>query len=166
MENLVADTTGLIHLIASTSALISGSLVLLMKKGTRTHIRIGYVYVTSMVVLIATAFMIYRLFNGWGMFHYTTIVSLLTLAFGMLSIWTKKPAHKWQELHFSFMYWSVIGLYAAFAAELFTRIPDAPFMGMVGISSLGIIVAGGIGFKINKAKWADIFRTGGHQGPS
>ena len=37
-------------------------------------------------------------------------------------------------MHFSFMYWSVRGLYAAFAAEVLTRIPEANFFGMVGIS--------------------------------
>ena len=158
MDNLVADQTGLTHLIASMVALLSGSLVLLMKKGTRLHVRIGYVYAMSMTVLIVTALMIYRLFNGWGMFHYMTIVSLVTLALGMVSIWTKKPANKWQEMHFAYMYWSVIGLYAATAAELLTRIPSSPFMGMVGISTGGIVVAGAIGFKINRAKWARVFK--------
>lgn len=159
MNSLIEDTTGLIHVIASTIALITGSMVLLMSKGTKRHIRIGYVYVMSMGILIVTALMIYRLFDGWGIFHYTTIVSLLTLAGGMIPIWTKRPARTWHALHFSFMYWSVIGLYAAFAAEMLTRIPDTPFMGMVGIATGGIIVAGVVGFNINNAKWASIFEA-------
>mgnify|MGYP006270489875 CR=1 FL=1 len=32
------------------------------------------------------------------------------------------------------MYWSVVGLYAAFAAEILTRIPDTPFLNMVGLA--------------------------------
>lgn len=48
MENLVGDTNGLIHLIASIIALITGSLVLLMKKGINRHKQIGFVYVVSM----------------------------------------------------------------------------------------------------------------------
>ena len=68
MDNYVFSTTGWIHLIASIVALITGTMILLMKKGTRVHIRIGYGYAAAMVVVVGTAFMIYRLFGGWGIF--------------------------------------------------------------------------------------------------
>ena len=157
MEYIVKDIYGWIHLIASMVALIAGSMVLLLKKGTPLHKQIGYVYVVSMGILIATAFMIYRLFGGWGIFHYMTLVSLLTLGLGMIPIWIKKPVNNWQYLHFSFMYWSVIGVYAAFAAELFTRIPKTPFYDMVGLATGVIMLMGGVCFKINKPRWKKIF---------
>ena len=157
MEHIVGDINGLIHLIASIIALITGSLVLLLKKGTKIHKQIGYTYVLSMGILILTAFTIYRLFGGWGFFHYSTVASLLTIGLGMIAIWTKRPAKKWKFLHFSFMYWSVMGLYAAFAAEVLTRIPETPFFGMVGIATGFIMLVGGIFFGINKPKWAKLF---------
>lgn len=157
MENLVADEIGLIHLISSCFALLFGTYILVAKKGTKTHVKIGYLYVVSMSILILTAFMIYRLFNGWGIFHYTTLLSLVTLLLGMVPIWRKKPKDKWKFFHFTFMYWSVIGLYAAFAAEVLTRIPEAPFFGMVGIATGVIMLGGGIVFGINKSKWESIF---------
>ncbi len=157
MEYLVGDTNGLIHLFSSIIALITGSLILFLKKGTKLHKQIGYAYVVSMVILILTAFMIYRLFGGWGIFHYTTIVSLLTVGLGMIPIWTKRPSKKWKYLHFSFMYWSVMGLYAAFAAEVLTRIPETPFFGVVGIATGIIMLVGGIFFGINKSKWGKLF---------
>ncbi len=49
------------------------------------------------------------------------VVSILTISLGMIPIWTKKPINKWKYLHFSFMYWSVMGLYVAFAAEILSR---------------------------------------------
>ena len=110
-----------------------------------------------MGILICTAFMIYRLFNGWGIFHYTTLVSLISIVLGMVPIWTKKPKNNWKYLHFTFMYWSVIGLYAAFAAETLVRIPKSPFYGMVGLATGGIMLIGGIIFGINKKKWERIF---------
>ncbi len=75
MEHLIGDTYGLIHLISSIVALATGTLVLFMKKGTIRHKQIGYGYVISMGLLILTAFMIYRLFNGCdGIFlFYSTI---------------------------------------------------------------------------------------------
>lgn len=157
MDNIVGGTTGSIHLISSIIALITGTLVLLTKKGTKRHKQIGYAYVVSMGTLILTAFMIYRLFGGWGIFHYTTVVSLLTIGLGMIPIWTKRPVKKWKYLHFSFMYWSVMGLYAAFAAEVLTRIPETPFFGMVGMVTGIIMIVGGIFFRVNKSKWAKLF---------
>jgi hypothetical protein len=129
----------------------------MMKKGTMRHKQVGYVYVISMGILLLTAFMIYRLFNGWGIFHYTTIASLLTISLGMIPIWTKKPAKRWKYMHFSFMYWSVIGLYSAFVAEVITRIPDTSFFGMVGIAFVLIMLAGGVFFGVNKSKWLTLF---------
>ncbi|WP_431134533.1 DUF2306 domain-containing protein [Psychroserpens mesophilus] len=159
MENLVGNEIGLIHLISSCFALLFGTFVLIAKKGTKKHVQIGYLYLVSMGILISTAFMIYRLFNGWGIFHYTTMVSLISILLGMIPIWTKKPKNNWKYLHFSFMYWSVIGLYAAFAAEILVRIPNTPFFGMVGIATGIIMIAGGIGFGIKIAKWKRIFET-------
>ena len=57
------------------------------------------------------------------------------------------------------MYWSVIGLYAAFAAEVLTRIPDTPFFGMVGVATFGIMLSGGVFFGINKKKWIKTFEV-------
>lgn len=103
MENLVGDTTGLIHLISSIVALVSGMLVLVIRKGTKRHKQIGYIYVLNMLGMIITAFMIYRLFKGWGIFHYATIAILLTILFGMIPVWTKKPKDTWMYQHFSFI---------------------------------------------------------------
>jgi uncharacterized membrane protein len=157
MEHLVGDTYGLIHLISSIVALVTGTLVLMIKKGTIRHKQMGYVYVISMVLLLLTSFMIYRLFNGWGIFHYTTIASLLTISLGMIPIWTKKPTQQWKYMHFSFMYWSVIGLYSAFVAEVLTRIPETPFFGMVGMAFVIIMLAGSVFFGVHKSKWVRIF---------
>lgn len=157
MEHFVGDIYGFIHLISSVVALVTGTKVVISKKGTVRHKQIGYIYVISMGVLILTAFMIFRLFNGWGIFHYTTIAIFLTISLGMIPIWIKKPAKKWKYFHFSFMYWSVIGLYSAFAAEILTRIPKTSFFGMVGISFAIIMLAGAIFFGANKAKWSTLF---------
>lgn len=157
MENLVGDTIGLAHLLSSLFALIFGTFILILKKGTKRHKQIGYAYVISMAILLTTSLMIYRLFNGWGIFHYATIASLVTTAFGMIPVWTKKPTKTWAFRHFSFMYWSVIGLYAAFASEVLTRIPETPFFGMVGVATAIIMILGGVFFSINKPKWIKIF---------
>lgn len=157
MQSLVGDTTGLIHLISSCFALIFGTMILILPKGTKRHKQVGYGYILSMTVLIVTAFMIYRLFNGWGIFHYLTVVSLVSLLGGMVPIWTKWPKNSWQDLHFSFMYWSVMGLYAAFASEIITRVPDTPFFGMLGIATGGIMFVAAWFYYKYRARWARVF---------
>ena len=134
--------------------------ILPMKKGTIRHKQVGYAYVISMTVLIITAFMLYHLFNGWGIFgifHYAAIVSLVMLIFGMVPIWVKKPVNTWKYWHFSFMYWSVMGLYGAFVAEGLVRIPKTPFFGIVGVSVGIVMTVGGIFYWLKKSKSEKIF---------
>ncbi|WP_194976984.1 DUF2306 domain-containing protein [Aquiflexum lacus] len=154
MYNLINNQIGLIHFIASVLALVFGSAVLVMTKGSKIHSRAGYLYVVSMVVMLATAFMLYNLFGKWGIFHYFAVVSSCTLILGMIPILVRNQIKNWAYLHFSFMYWSVIGLYAAFVSEMLTRIPEVPFYNMVGLATAGVMLVGGILFGINKAKWS------------
>ena len=153
MANLINNEIGLIHLIASVLALVFGSAVLMMTKGSKIHIRTGYLYVVSMVVLLVTAFMLYNLFGKWGIFHYFAVISSFTLLLGMVPVFLRNQIKNWAYLHFSFMYWSVIGLYGAFVSEMLTRIPQVPFYNMVGLATAGVMLVGGILFGINKAKW-------------
>lgn len=156
MENLVYDWIGGLHLIASIVALITGTLILVMAKGTEIHKKIGYMYAVAMLIVVATAFMIYRLFGGWGIFHWAAVVSGATLAGGMIPALLRKP-DDWVILHFSFMYWSVMGLYMAFASEMLTRIPETPFFSMVGIATAGIGIIGGGWFYYRKNYWEEQF---------
>lgn len=123
MDKLVGDNFGLIHLISGIIALIFGGLVIIVRKGTVIHKRFGYIYVISMIILIITSFGIYRLFGKFGLFHYLSIVSTFSLVAGMIPMFKKIRTPKDYETHFKRMYWSVVGLFAAFAAESFVRIP-------------------------------------------
>lgn len=153
MHTLFHDEIGFVHLLASILALASGSQVLLMKKGTRMHKQIGYLYAFSMLIVCVSAFFIYRLFGGFGVFHVAAIVGFLTLLAGMLPIMLKRPQGKWLRLHYAFMYWSVIGLYAAFISELLTRIPDTPFYGMLGLATMGVMLIANICYVYSLRRW-------------
>jgi len=161
LEHLISGNIGLIHLIFSILALILGTLVLSFTKGTKKHKRIGYYYCIAMLGVNITAFMIYQLYNKFGIFHWMAVLSLSTLILGMLPVIMKRPK-SYVTLHFNFMYWSVIGLYAAFTAETLVRIPDiviesgipnSTFYNMTGIAT-GIVMTLGAFFSIkNKKKW-------------
>ena len=157
MKTLVYDNIGLLHLITAIIALVTGTLVLSMKKGTKVHKQIGYVYATNMLLLNATAFGIYRLFGGFGIFHISAMVSLLTLLGGMVPVLTKWPKNRWINLHYIYMYWSVIGLYAAFVSEVFTRIPETPFFSMLSITTFAVMGVAGFVYTRLRKRWQQQF---------
>ncbi|MDT8413777.1 MAG: DUF2306 domain-containing protein [Flavobacteriaceae bacterium] len=119
MQNLISSPTGLVHLIFALLALVFGTAVLFMKKGTPVHKKAGYLYLISMLVMNATAFGIYRLFGGFGIFHYAALLSLFSLIGGIYPAYRRRSG--WHLQHLEVMLWSVVGLYAAFAAEISVR---------------------------------------------
>jgi uncharacterized membrane protein len=159
MPDMIQSTEGLVHFIAGVLALITGTLVLSLKKGTKLHIRIGYIYVISMIVLLLSSFMIYRLFNGWGIFHYASIISFISLLVGIFPAIFLRHQSYWLRLHFTGMFWSVIGLWAAFVAEMSVRIPESSFMWMVGVAFGAVMLIGVIVFAMNKVKWIKWAKT-------
>lgn len=167
MENIVSSTTGFIHLVVSVIALITGLWVLCSPKGTKRHKQIGYLYALSMALLNLTAFMIYKLYGKFGIFHWLAVVSSITLVIGIYPV-IRKKAKNYLLTHFSFMYWSVIGLYCAFAAEVFSRLPGivrtqtgepmTVFYKLVGLAS-GLVMFTGIIIYIRlKPKWTKQYR--------
>lgn len=149
MDSIISSNTGLVHTIVALLAMVFGTSVLILKKGTALHKKMGYAYVLSMVIMLVTSFMLFNLFGEWGVFHYMAVVSMLTISAGMIPAWFRKSFKNWRELHFTFMFWSVIGLYCAFFAEALTRIPGTGFFKMVGLAS-GVVV--GLGFLIINKK--------------
>ena len=151
MHTLVHSPTGLIHLIASVLSLLAGTLVLVMAKGTRIHKMIGYTYGIFMLTVNGTAFGLFGLFGNFGPFHAAALISLATLAAGMIPVMIRTP--QWFKLHLSFMYYSVIGLYAAFASEVIVRIPGIPFGPAVGLATALVMISAMIAFQSLSKRW-------------
>lgn len=161
MNTLIGDNIGLTHLISGIIALISGGFVLILKKGTKIHRQIGYLYVICMIILIGSSFGIYRLFGKFGLFHYLSLVSTFSLLAGMLPMLKKKRTNNDIETHFKRMYWSVAGLYAAFAAESFVRIPKfGGFWQAVGWSFVILFIVCFVVFIKKKTEWSKKFGKG------
>ncbi len=118
LNDIIHSNIGWFHFVTAVVAMITGTVVLLNAKGTDFHKRIGYVYVLAMVLLNLSSFFIVN-FGGFSIFHGFAIISLVSIAGGMLPTIKKKP--NWFAYHFYFMNWSVVGLYCAFWAEVGTR---------------------------------------------
>ncbi len=159
MLEMIQSTEGLIHFIAGIVALVTGTGVLFLKKGTKPHVRIGYVYMVSMIILLVSSFMIYRLFDGWGVFHYASIISSISVLLGIVPPIFLRHKPYWVRLHFTAMYWSVIGLWSAFIAEMSVRIPENSFMWTVGVAFGAVMFIGVIIFATKKQGWIQLGRV-------
>lgn len=136
---IFSSIVGIVHTGLAVVAMGSGAFVLLLPKGGRRHKQLGYVYVVSMLLMLATAFGIYRLFGGFGPFHALALLSLITLAIGMYPALKRGP--NWLALHYKLMSWSVAGLYAAFVAEVAVRVFPPQYFGLiVGIGTTAVVV--------------------------
>ena len=112
------STIGFLHLLFSIISMITGLIVILNTKGTKFHKKVGNVYVVNMLLLNIFSFFISN-FNGFSIFHFFAIVSLITILAGMYQV--LKRSENWLQKHYYFMAWSVVGLYCAFWSEVGTR---------------------------------------------
>lgn len=159
------DFIGWFHTIAAILALITGTIILIKTKGTVLHKQIGRIYGVAMILVCITSFMIYRVHGSFGVLHFFAVVSTVTLLLGMLPLYFKSRFKQPIIMHLSWMYWSVIGLYCAFTAEVLTRLPMllsikytyGIFYALVGISAGAVGYAGSIVFKKKLNEWIDAF---------
>lgn len=133
---------GWMHTSFALMALVAGAAVVLRRKGTPHHRRLGWVYVGSMLGLNATALLIYRLFGGFGPFHVAALLSLATLAGGLWPALRRRPG--WVVRHYWWMTYSYVGLLAAAAAEAVTRLPGITFWWAVLLASAAVMAAGAV----------------------
>jgi uncharacterized membrane protein len=138
------STLGWIHTIFGLVALAAGTAVILLPKATRWHRTLGHVYLTNMVALNATALFIYRLYGRFGPFHWMALGSLLTLIAGIVPVLTRRPKGRWLERHAAFINGSYVGLVAATAAEIASRLPgtESLFGPVVAATSALVIAIG------------------------
>ena len=136
---------GITHTILGFVSLIAGLIVLLRPKGTQIHIMLGRVYVVAMVGLNLTSFGIYKLFGGFGVFHWLAIGSLTMLAGAVATVLWRKKIKNWIYYHNFFMVWSYVGLLAATSNEAFVHVP---LLGTIATQyqALPWLVVGIIGF--------------------
>jgi uncharacterized membrane protein len=133
---------GLIHTAFAVLALASGAAILVMDKGSPRHRRTGWVYVVSMIAMNSTALVIYRLFGGFGPFHVAALLSLATVIAGLVPVMRRRPVDGWLELHYNFMAYSYVGLAAAAASEVGTRMPQTVFWWAVLVATVAVIAVG------------------------
>jgi len=146
----------LIHTVAGFASLITGVIVLTQRKGTNLHRLIGRMYFAAMISLNITAFGIYELFGGFGIFHWAALVSLATLFCGYITVTFRHKIKNWLSIHYEFMAWSYLGLLGATSNEAFVHIDLLTDMAKTYswlplVSMISIFIIGGIVIQNRKA---------------
>lgn len=145
MDELLRSPISLIHLGFAMVALATGTLVILKPKGTAQHQQVGYVYVISMMVVLTTAFGIYRLFGRFGIVHWGAVFSWLALVGGVGVVWLRAHLRNWLFWHYLGMSLSVMSLYTTFVVEATYRLFPARFFWFTTLgTSLVVLAVGGL----------------------
>ncbi|MET1012650.1 MAG: DUF2306 domain-containing protein [Actinomycetota bacterium] len=111
------------HVAAAISALLAGAAVLLRPKGTRSHRRIGTVYVVALVLVNVAALSLHRE-NAVGVFHGLAVASLVTIGVGLSPLLLGKRSETAIATHAYCMTWSYAGLVAAGCGQLAVAVGD------------------------------------------
>ena len=123
---------GWIHVVACLVALAAGAWNLALPKGTALHKRVGYAYLTSMLVLNVSAFWIYKFDidrfrpfhagpNVFGLFHWFAVAALVFIAIGWYAARHQNRAF-WAYTHPAMMLLSYYDLVGGGINEIFARI--------------------------------------------
>ncbi len=123
------------HTLCGLTALVSGLVVIFLRKGHQQHRIWGFVYLASMLTLCITSFTIYEFFGNFGAFHVLAMVSLVSITGGWISIRIFKRDEKTSSLkgHYMFMLFSYVGLVMATGSHFFGYV--YPFMLARGFSN-------------------------------
>ena len=123
MAALVYSPVGVAHAGGAVLAIGSGAWVLLARKGTAAHVRVGWVYVATMVWVNASALAIRHLSGGYNFFHVLAVVSLLMVLGGVGQVVYRRHFRRWLWRHYQYMCWSYAGLLAGAINEACVRLP-------------------------------------------
>ena len=160
MNNLIHSPTGAFHVITALMALLSGTLILLIRKGTRNHKRWGYIFISSMLMVNGSAFFLYGLFGTFGPFHGAAVFSMASIIIGIHPLFNRRNP-RWLRRHLYGLYFSIFGLYAAFVSEILTRIIHGHFFLLIGLASVSVVSIGGVIITNKSEEWIrSLGRTG------
>ncbi len=114
---------GTAHVVAASAALARGLVVLVRRKGDAWHVRLGRLYMATMLAVAAPVLFVYEDTGRPGPFHALAVVSIVTTGLGWLSLQGRRRVRGGRavQAHASFMTWSWIGVVTAGLAQFANR---------------------------------------------
>lgn len=137
---------GVVHVGFAVLALWLGARVLMRRKGTGRHKRQGRWFAASLVAVNGAGLLVHQDTPGYGPFHLLAIVSLGTLAGGVMMARTAGSTRARVLNHAYFMCWAYAGLVAAGIGQAAAALgaPVGPVIIVALVLSSVVIHYGGI----------------------
>lgn len=161
------STIGVIHFIAAIIGLPLGLGILFLKPGSKIHKKLGYIFIFILTVVNVSAIFIHQMNGTFGPFHIIIPFSLYSLFMGVKPIYSKIGKIEKLKYHIRGMLAAALGLWAAFCAELFARVPVLRSLldgigknQFVVLTVVGFLFVGLFIFIINRLKIVQYRRLG------
>jgi uncharacterized membrane protein len=131
---------GTAHTALAVASLVLGAMVFFQQKGGARHRLLGYLYAGALLLVNLSALSVYEESSGPGPFHILALVSLATLSGGFIPAFRRRPRDSWLEVHAYFMSWSFVGLVAAGAAQMATKLAGPGVLQVATPTALVVLV--------------------------
>ena len=109
-----------LHIAAGVTAVIAGALVMLMRKGTRRHRRVGWIYLSALSVIFVT--MVVMVVIRWPLNLHLLALGLVSLAAAALGVLNRRR-HWPDSWHIIAMGSSYIAMLTAFYVDNGPQLP-------------------------------------------
>lgn len=70
------------HTLTASASMLLGGYILLARKGTPKHLKIGKLYLICMLITNVSSLLIYNAFGKWFFPHTLAVVTLVVIAIG------------------------------------------------------------------------------------
>jgi len=118
---LLPTLNGWLHTLTATASILLGGYVLLTKKGTKNHLKMGRYHLVCMLLTNVTSLFIYNAFDKWFFPHTLAVITLVILGIGFY--FSRKRLYKhWLKVHLSCFILSYYMLIGGGINEAFLRI--------------------------------------------
>ncbi len=134
------DVAATCHVVAATSALLIGAVVVFRRKGTQSHRLVGGAYVVTLVLVDITALLVHHEAT-FGVFHVLAIVSLITVAVGVVPLLLGRRSPEVFAMHAYCMVWTYAGLVAAGCGQLAASAAEDSSRAVLGAIGFVLLVA-------------------------
>ena len=88
---MIQSTTGFVHTLAASCALLVGLVIFSRPKASTLHRVLGYFYVVSMLIMLSTSLTLYHLTGRFNFLHFFTLMATPPLLLGLSFAMFRRP---------------------------------------------------------------------------
>jgi uncharacterized membrane protein len=136
-------TFGAIHTAAAAVGIVTGATQVIRTRRDAFHRRMGYAYITAMVIADVSVMTVFEFTGHFNAFHFFALFNLFSMAMALRPMLMKPRPFQWKINHYMWIGWSYVGLCAAGATEFLLRVPKVHWVIATGAGTMSVMIIGG-----------------------